>query len=108
VRAEGWKRSALSSMARIAVLAGSTVLCACASDHSRWMDSATLVLRPSHKQALLSYSFGSAAPRQDAMANAGRSVAASIAAASEVHNDFLPRMDNMDFKGGRFYIHAQR
>ncbi len=95
--------------AGIALLAASTVLCACTSDPPRWMDHATLVLRPSHKQALLTYSFGAEAPREEAALNASRSVAASIAAGMVVqHDNPLPDIDTMDFKGGRFYIHTPR
>jgi len=95
-------------MARTALLAGTIVLCACTSEAPRWMDHATLVLRPSHKQAVLAYSFGAEAPRQDPAANASRSVAASIAAGMVVHDDPLPDIDTVDFRGGRFYIHTPR
>jgi hypothetical protein len=72
------------------------------------MDHATLVLRPSHKQLVLAYSFGTEAPRQDPALNASRSVAASIAAGMVVHDNPLTDIDTVDFKGGRFYIHTPR
>ncbi|HZR37121.1 MAG TPA: hypothetical protein VFA75_17255 [Nevskia sp.] len=95
-------------MARTAVLAGSIVLCGCGAEAPRWMNHATLVLRPSHKQALLAYSFGAEAPREEAALDAGRSVAASVAAGMVVRDNPLPDIDTVDFKGGRFYIHTPR
>lgn len=103
---KGWKRSAAAGMARGAMLAGLALLSACAAEHPRWMDSTALVIRPSHKQAMLAWSFGAEAPRGSLQQDAERSVAASVAAA--VHTDPMPHMDNLDFKGGRFYIHTTK
>lgn len=73
------------------------------------MDHATLVLRPSHKQALFAYSFGGGeVPREEARRNTERTVAASIAAAVVVNDNPMPTLDTVDFKGGRFYIHTPR
>ncbi len=100
--------AAAHGMARTALLAGSIVLCGCSIEAPRWMDHATLVLRPSHKQAVLAYSFGAEAPREEPALNASRSVAASIAAGMVVRDNPLTDIDTVDFKGGRFYIHTSR
>lgn len=107
----GWNCARLERFAvaaKLATLSGSVFLSACATGGSGWMDHTVLVLRPSHHQALLAYSFGGDEPRQEAQLDARRNVAASIAAAVVVNDNPLPSVDTMDFKGGRVYIHTPR
>lgn len=101
-----WKRFA--GAVKFTLLSCPVLLCACATGHSSWMDRTALVLRPSHKQALIAYSFGSEVPRDEAREDSRRNVAASIAAAVVVNDNPLPTIDTVDFKGGRFYIHTPR
>ncbi len=106
----GWKcgwRKRWNGAAKPAALCCSAFLGACASTPD-WMDHTALVLRPSHKQALLAYSFGGEVPREDIREDSRRNVAASIAAAVVVNDNPLPTIDTVDFKGGRFYIHTPR
>jgi hypothetical protein len=108
----GWNcewRQRFARGAKIATLGSLIFLSACAGGGYRFMDHATLVLRPSHKQALIAYTFGGGeAPPHDDVAAASRSVAASLAGAMEVNSNPLPSIDTVDFKGGRFYIHTPR
>lgn len=105
----GWQKRRAGA-ARVAALCLAVGVSGCATGGYAWMDHAALVLRPSHKQALLAYSFGGGAepsPQEQAMA-ASRTVAASLAAAMVVNDNPLPTIDTVDFKGGRFYIHTPR
>jgi len=107
----GWRRGWLERFAvaaKLATLSATVLLCACATGGSDWMDHTALVLRPSHHQALLAYSFGSEESRHEARLDGRRNVAASIAAAVVVNDNPLPNIDTMDFKGGRVYIHTPR
>jgi hypothetical protein len=95
---------------KLTTLSAGIFLSGCAAGRYDFIDHTALVLRPSHKQALLAYSFGGGeAARRD---NAGdsRTVAASLAAAMTVDNNPLPSIntDTMDFKGGRVYLHTSR
>ena len=81
---------------------------ACATDHSPWMDHATLVIRPSQHQAGVAFAFGADPPRKEAGALAKRNIAATIAAAAVVRDNPLPSLDTVDFKGGRLFIHSPR
>lgn len=102
----GWaERRAVA--ARFATLGACAFLGACATNLD-WMDHTALVLRPSHKQALIAYSFGGEVPREQARRDTERNVAASIAAAAVVDDNPMPRLETVDFKGGRFYIHTPR
>ena len=93
---------------RIALLACTATLTACASDQPHWMDHAALVIRPSHRQAVLAFSFGAEAPPEPGAMLAPRNVSAVIAAAVVVRDDPMPNLDTMDFKGGRLFIHRPK
>lgn len=104
----GWRKR-FAGAVKAAALCLPVLVSGCAAQRYGWMDHTALVLRPSHKQAILAYSFGGGAnsPQEDAMAT-GRTVAASLAAAMVVNDNPLPTIDTVDFKGGRFYIHTPR
>jgi hypothetical protein len=95
-------------MAKFATLASSLFLSACATGRYGWMDHTALILRPSHKQALVAYSFGGGEQASRDNASNSRTVAASLAAAMTVNDNPLPTIDTVDLKGGRFYIHTPR
>lgn len=107
-RSESSLAGAVCEGGRIATLACTAMLTACASDQSHWMDHTALVIRPSQRQAVLAFSFGAEAPPEPGAMLAPRSVSAVIAAAVVVRDDPLPTMDTMDFKGGRLFIHPVR
>lgn len=93
-----------------ALLTCGVLLSACATDQRQWLDQTTLVIRPSHHEAVFAYSFGGEEQRQEPSgAVVGRNIAATIAAAAVVRDDGpLPSMDSMDFKGGRLLIHPPK
>lgn len=109
----GWNvawRQHGAGVTRVVPLAASLFIAGCAVNGYDFMDHSALVLRPSHKQVLLAYSFGGGEEaRRDNTGNT-RTVAASLAAAMTVDDNPLPSIntDTMDFKGGRFYIHTPR
>lgn len=105
--ASGWA-GAVRDGSRIAVLACTAMLSACASEQSRWLDHTALVIRPSHHQAVLAFSFGAEAPPEPGDMLAPRNVSAAIAAAVVVRDSPMPTFDTMDFKGGRLFIHPPR
>ena len=90
------------------MLACTAMLSACATDQAHWMDHTALVIRPSHRQAVLAFSFGAEAPPEPGAMLAPRNVSAVIAAAVVVRDDPMPTMDTMDLKGGRLFIHPPR
>jgi hypothetical protein len=92
----------------IAAFTCGALLAACATERSPWMDNTALVIRPSHHQAVLAFSFGADPPRAEAAALAGRNIAATIAATAVLQDSASPSLDTMDFKGGRLVIHSPR
>lgn len=102
-----WAERSCGAAKVAALLCG--LLAACAADRPHWMDQATLIIRPSHHQAVFAYSFGGEpGAREETNALVGRNVAASIAAATVVQDSPLPSLDTVDFKGGRLLIHPPR
>jgi len=103
-------RQQFAGMAKLASLALTVSLSGCTFHGYDVLDHTALVLRPSHKQALLAYSFGGGEEASRDNTGNTRTVAASLAAAMTVDDNPLPSIntDMMDFKGGRFYIHTPR
>ena len=92
----------------VAAFTCGALLAACATERSPWMDSTALVIRPSHHQAVLAFSFGAEPPREEVGALASRNIAATIAASAVLQDSPVPTLDTMDFKGGRVFIHPPR
>ena len=92
----------------IAAFTCGALLAACATERTPWMDRTALVIRPSHHQAVLAFSFGADPPREEAGALAGRNIAATIAASAVLQDSPTPNLDTMDFKAGRLVIHSPR
>jgi hypothetical protein len=86
----------------------SPFLAGCATDQPQWMDHTALLIHPSRHQALLAFSFGAEAPREDSAVRSRRSIAAAIAAAAVVQDEAAPALERIDFKNGRLSIHAPR
>lgn len=92
----------------IVVFACAALLTACATEQPQWLDHTALVLRPSHRQAMVAFSFGAEAPPEPGARLAPRNVSAVIAAAVVVQDDAVPKLETVDFKGGRLFIHSPR
>ena len=92
----------------VATFSCGALLVACATERSSWVDHTALVIRPSHHQAVLAFSFGADPPREEAGALASRNIAATIAASAVLQDSPIPTLDTMDFKGGRVFIHPPR
>ena len=90
----------------IVVFACAALLTACATEQPQWLDHTALVLRPSHRQAMVAFSFGAEAPPEPGARLAPRNVSAVIAAAVVVQDDAVPKLETVDFKGGRLFIHS--
>ena len=107
---DGAWRKQHAGMAKLATLCVPVFICGCTASGYEFMDHTALVLRPSHKQALLAYSFGGGEEASRDNTGNTRTVAASLAAAMNVDSNPLPTLnsDTMDLKGGRFYIHTPR
>ncbi len=108
----GNKKHCLMVMVRegesIVAFACAALLTACATEQPQWLDHTALVLRPSHHQAMVAFSFGAEAPPEPGARLAPRNVSAVIAGAVVVQDDPVPKLETVDFKGGRLFIHSPR